>query len=50
MPEVYGAVAYLQEHSQAAKMAERTGLFVIKATGNSASIVNAEGFRPKPWG
>lgn len=47
---VYGAVAYLQEHSQAAKMAERAGLFVIKATGNSASIANAAGFRPKPWG
>jgi len=29
------------------KMAENQGLFVIRATGSSASIVNAPGFRPK---
>jgi len=44
MPEysekkVYGAVA----------MAEKNGLFVIRATGDSASIVNAETFTPKIW-
>jgi len=54
MPEytnyrVYGAIAYLQEHSQAAKMAEHDGLFIVKATGSSASIANATDFKPKAW-
>ncbi|MDE0158111.1 MAG: hypothetical protein OXS28_21230 [Gammaproteobacteria bacterium] len=30
--------------------AERQGLFVIRATGNSASIVNAEQFQPRAFG
>ena len=29
--------------------AEKQGLFVIRATGSSASIVNAEGFRPRTF-
>ena len=28
-------------------IATRQGLFVIRATGSSASIINHEGFRPK---
>ena len=47
--QVYGAIAYLQEHSQAARMAENDGLLVIKATGSSASIANADDFKPKVW-
>ena len=47
--KVYGAVAYLQVNSGAERMAERRGLFVIRATGSSASIVNAEGFRPRTF-
>ncbi len=43
---VYGAVAYVRNESQAALHAERHGLFVIRATGDSASIVNGDGFRP----
>ena len=46
---IYGAIAYLQEHSQAARMAENDGLLVIKATGSSASIANADDFKPKVW-
>lgn len=46
---IYGAVAYLQEYSQAAKMAEQDGLFVVKATGSSASIANMPNFKPKSW-
>ena len=46
---VYGAVAYLRSEAQARRYAERQGLFVIRATGDSASIVNAEGFRPREF-
>ncbi len=46
---VYGAVAYLRSESEAAKYAERQGLFVVRATGDSASIVNAEWFVPKAF-
>lgn len=46
---VYGAVAYLRSEAEARRYAERQGLFVIRATGDSASIVNAEGFRPREF-
>ncbi len=46
---VHGAVAYLRSESEAAKYAERQGLFVVRATGDSASIVNAEWFVPKAF-
>lgn len=54
MPEysdkkVYGAVAFLTEDSGASKMAEKNGLFVIRATGDSASIMNSPCFVPKNW-
>ncbi len=43
----YGAVAYLTGSAGAAQMAENQGLFVIKATGDSAYITNAHNFEPK---
>ena len=46
---VYGAVAYLRSEAQAKLYAERQGLFVIRATGDSASIVNAEDFKPRAF-
>ncbi len=46
---VHGAVAYLRSESEAATYAERQGLFVVRATGDSASIVNAEWFVPKAF-
>ena len=54
MPEyadkiVYGAVAFISEDTGSSAMAEKNGLFVIKATGDSASIVNADNFVPKSW-
>lgn len=54
MPEysdkkVYGAVAFISEDSGTAAMAEKKGLFVIRATGDSASIVNTDDFVPKIW-
>ena len=42
---VLGAVAYLRAEEWADAYAEKKGLFVIRATGSSASIVNGEGFR-----
>ena len=44
---VYGAVAYIKVVEEAEKYAARQGLFVIRATGSSASIINPTGFRPK---
>ncbi|VFM98487.1 MAG: hypothetical protein BECKG1743D_GA0114223_104782 [Candidatus Kentron sp. G] len=54
MPEyasrtVYGGVAFIQTDADAGRMAEKQRLFVIRATGNSAAIVNQEGFRPRRW-
>ena len=46
---VYGAVAYLDGGDDVTMYAERQGLFVIRATGNSASIVNAEDFEPRSF-
>ena len=55
MPEyasrrVYGAVAYLKAYQESDVRAERLGLFVIRATGSSASITNREGFTPRTFG
>ena len=46
---VYGLVAYLQVDSEADTYAERQGLFVVRATGNSSSLLNAENFTPKQF-
>jgi len=46
---IYGAIAYLTADAGAESMAENRGLFVIRATGDSASIINAEDFRPRGW-
>ena len=43
MPGVQG----LGMCEEAEKYAARQGLFVIRATGSSASIINQAGFRPK---
>jgi Holliday junction resolvase-like predicted endonuclease len=45
--QIYGAMAYLQADAGAEIMAEKQGFFVIKATGNSASIINDVQFVPK---
>ncbi len=45
--KVYGAVAFLNISADSHRMAESKGLFVIKATGNSASIINSNSFEPK---
>ena len=46
---IYGAVAYLRVEEEAEKFAEKHGLFVVRATGDSASIINKKSFKPKPF-
>ena len=46
---IYGAMACLKASESAPVHAERQGLFVIRATGDSASIVNDEQFQPRAF-
>jgi Holliday junction resolvase-like predicted endonuclease len=46
---VYGAMAYLKSPEIVAARAKKQGLLLIKATGDSARIVNPKEFKPKPW-
>ena len=46
---IYGAVAYLKKQAGVDVFAEKEGLFVIRATGSSASITNKENFKPKSF-
>ena len=55
MPEyadrrIYGAAAYLKAYQESDVYAERQGLFVIRATGSSASITNRTDFTPRVFG
>jgi len=43
---IYGAVAFIHTEENVIAHAERCGLFIIKATGNSANIINTNGFVP----
>jgi len=47
--KIYGAVAFLTAVSGSEQMAEKQGLFVIRATGNSSKIINAKDFKPKTF-
>ena len=47
--KIYGAVAYLNCDSKAATFAEKQGLFVIKAVGDSARLINDKNFKPKTF-
>jgi hypothetical protein len=46
---VFGAMAFLRVEEEADKYACKQGLFVIKATVESARIVNDKKFKPKNW-
>ena len=46
---IFGAVAYLKADASVCTHAERQGLFVIRATGKSASITNEPDFRPRAF-
>jgi Holliday junction resolvase-like predicted endonuclease len=45
--KIYGAMAYLRQESEAAMYAMKQGLYVIRATGKSASIINTTDFTAK---
>ena len=45
--KIHGAVAFLKADKSVQVHAERQGLFVIRATGSSASIVNDDEFVPR---
>ena len=47
--KIYGAVAYLKSNEGSDKNSEKKGLFVIRATGGSASISNAPNFNPRKF-
>ncbi len=44
---IYGAVAWLRADEEAEVYAAKRGLFVIRATGSSASIINRKDFKPQ---
>ena len=46
---LYGAVAFLRTEDSADTFSEEQGLFVIKATGDSAHIINKSDFKPKAF-
>ena len=46
---IYGGVAWLTAAAGAEEMAESRGLFSIRATGDSAAIVNSPAFHPRSW-
>ena len=46
---IYGAIAYLKSDAEAVLFAERQGLFVIRAMGDNASLVNKPTFKPKAF-
>ena len=46
---VYGAVAYIRCDSDTDRFAYKQGLYVIRATGDSASILNDSKFKPKSF-
>lgn len=45
--KIYGAVAFIHTEDNVITHARNAGLLVIRATGNSATIVNEPGFQPK---
>ena len=45
--KIYGAVAYLKADQDSDIYSEKQGLFVIKAIGDSANIINESDFKPK---
>jgi Holliday junction resolvase-like predicted endonuclease len=46
---IYAAMAFLKADGHSDRMAEKKGFFVIRATGNSAAIVNGEDFKPRKF-
>ncbi|MEM6317167.1 MAG: hypothetical protein AAF960_05815 [Bacteroidota bacterium] len=47
--KVYGAIAYLKAEEESDTFAQAKKLFAIRATGNSASIINPTNFEPRTF-
>ena len=47
--KVYGAIAYLRADESAIRQAQNQGMFVIKAVGDSAQIINPPDFQARAW-
>ena len=47
--KIYGAVAYLKAQQSSQVYAEKKGLFVIRAVGDSAFLINEKSFKPKAF-
>ena len=47
--KIYGGVAYIRADAGSAKLAAKRGLFVIRAVGESASIINSPNFKPRSF-
>ena len=47
--KIYGGMAFITAEGASERMAEKLGFFVIRATGNSSSIVNKADFEPKAF-
>jgi len=47
---VFGAMAYLRVEQVSDQYAQNQGLFVIRATGDSAAIFNPADFQPRKFG
>ncbi len=47
--KIYGAVAFIKSGTEVRKYAYKKGLFVIRAVGESAKIINDEKFVPKEF-
>ncbi|NLO51135.1 MAG: hypothetical protein GX103_08240 [Bacteroidales bacterium] len=47
--KIYGGVAFITADGASDRMAEKMGFFVIRATGNSSSIINQKVFKPKAF-
>lgn len=47
--KIHGAIAFLRAEEESDVFAENQHLWVIRATGDSASIVNAPDFVPNKW-
>jgi hypothetical protein len=46
---IYGAMAFITAEGSSDRMAEKQGFFVIRATGNSSSIINKDDFKSKAF-
>jgi Holliday junction resolvase-like predicted endonuclease len=47
--QIYGAMAFLHADAGADQMVVNKNMFAIRATGDSAHILNSKGFIPKVW-